>query len=311
MAERDIRDSIRDEPHVRAGWHRPWVGGPLILAVGVVLAVGLVAVPREGAALPVIARHAMQIALPVWGQAEVVSEVVYGSRGFDTFGETFLLLGAVVAVLTLARPREPRAEYVGEASAGRKAQRRLDPKEQESQDERQARTAEQGEESEASTARMSVVVRVAVRATLPFLAVAGVYIAAWGYTPGGGFPAGAALLGVVLLAYAALGHRAVRHFARPSLLEPAELLGAMVIVLLGLAGLVAHGSMFANVIPLAQPLTILAGGNEQLYSGAELLEVATGLTIATFSLLGMRREWTVNDEDEDEDEDTDEQEQDR
>src|SRR5919199_892626 len=80
--------------------------------------VGMVGLPRELASLPAIAQHAMRIALPVWGTTEAVSEIVYGSRGFDTFGETFLLPAAVIAVTVLARGREPRAEYVGEEVAG-------------------------------------------------------------------------------------------------------------------------------------------------------------------------------------------------
>lgn len=301
MTHDDLSRELRREPHVQAGWHRPWLGGPLVLGTGLVILVGVLALPRETAALPVIARHAMEIAIPVWGQAEVVSEIVYGSRGFDTFGETFLLLGAVAVVLTFSRPREPRTQYVGEASEGRADQRRLDPDTPETSDERRARQAESAEESETRAVGLSVVVRVAVRAAVPLLAVAAVYTAAWGYTPGGGFPAGAAVAGVVLLVYAALGHRAVRHAVRSALIEPLELAGATVITLLGVAGIVIHGSMFANVLPLAQPLTILAGGNAQLYSAAELVEVATGLVIAIFSLLGMRREWTIHDEESEQD----------
>ena len=48
--------------------------------------------------LPAVARYAMDVALPRWGLTEPVNEVVYGTRGFDTFGETFLLLAAVVSV---------------------------------------------------------------------------------------------------------------------------------------------------------------------------------------------------------------------
>ena len=46
---------------------------------------------------PAIARYALEIALPQWHITEPVNEVVYGTRGFDTFGETFLLLAAVVS----------------------------------------------------------------------------------------------------------------------------------------------------------------------------------------------------------------------
>jgi multicomponent Na+:H+ antiporter subunit B len=127
--------------------------------------------------------------------------------------------------------------------------------------------------------------------------MASVYIAAWGYTPGGGFPAGAAVMGVVLLLYTGLGHRAVRRVVRPSVVEPVELAGAVAIVVIGVLGLVRQGSLFANFLPLADPMTIRAGGSNQPYSAAELIEVATGLTIAVFSLLGMGRDWLVRDSD--------------
>jgi multicomponent Na+:H+ antiporter subunit B len=146
---------------------------------------------------------------------------------------------------------------------------------------------------------MSAVVRVAARPAAIVLAVAGVYLAAWGYTPGGGFPAGAALTGVAVLLYAALGHRAVSRFVRPSVLEPVEMIGGAAIVAVGVLGLLLQGSMFENWVPLAPQQTIRAGGTQQLYSGGELVEVATGLTIAIFALLGMGHDWTP-DEDEDE-----------
>jgi multicomponent Na+:H+ antiporter subunit B len=252
--------------------------------------------------------------LPKWGSTEVVSEVVYGSRGWDTFGETFLLLAAVVAVVLLARAREPRSEWVGEASAGRREQRTADPHQPPDADESSARTAEHEEDDDTPApddadadplgapaperaAGMTVVVRVAARTAAPFLAVAAVYLAAWGYTPGGGFPAGAALTGVAILLYAALGHRAVRVIVRPAVLEPIEMAGAAAIIAIGLGGLVGSGSFLANWVPLAEQETIRAGGTLQLFSGAELVEVATGLTIAIFALLGMRHEWAPDDDD--------------
>jgi multicomponent Na+:H+ antiporter subunit B len=143
---------------------------------------------------------------------------------------------------------------------------------------------------------MTVVVRVAARTAAVILAVAGIYLAAWGYTPGGGFPAGAVLTGVALLLYTALGRHAVQRVVRPAVMEPIEIAGALLIVAIGLGGLVWHGSLFANWLPLAEQQTVLAGGNQQLYSGAELVEVGTGLIIAIFSLLGMRHEWTPDED---------------
>jgi multicomponent Na+:H+ antiporter subunit B len=298
-------------------WHRPRWMIPIVAAVAAALLVGVTGLPRDTAALSWAARHAMRIALPRWGTTEVVSEIVYGSRGWDTFGETFLLLAAVVAVVLLCRGREPRGEYVGEASAGRKERASADPDAGEDAEEALARSAEDreaedepapdhadddplGEPAPERAAAMTVVVRVAARIAAPILAVAACYLCALGYTPGGGFPAGAALTGVAILLYAALGHRAVSRVLRPDVLEPVELLGALVIVAVGVIGVVQRGAAFANWLPLAPQQTIRSGGTLQVFSVAELVEVGTGLTIAVFALLGMRHEWAP-DEGEDDD----------
>jgi multicomponent Na+:H+ antiporter subunit B len=143
---------------------------------------------------------------------------------------------------------------------------------------------------------MTVVVRSAARIAAVFLFIAGIYLAAWGFTPGGGFPGGVVLTGVAILLYGALGHQRINRLVRPNLLEPVELAGAAGIIAIGVLGLIRRGSMFANFLPLAQPGTILAGGSEQLYSGAELIEVATGLAIAIFSLLGLGHDWAAEDQ---------------
>jgi multicomponent Na+:H+ antiporter subunit B len=324
MSEKEAVEHALQEPQADEDWHRPWIALGLVAAFAAALAVGFVDLPRETAALPAIARHAVQIALPQWGQQEVVNEIVYGSRGFDTFGETFLLLAAVVSVVTLSRAKEPRGQYVGEASAGATEQSEVDPREGEGGQESEARQAEEEESDESGDAEppeapvdadevpvgtyaperavaMTVVVRVAARIAAVALAVMAVYLAAWGYSPGGGFPGGAALAGVAILLYAAFGHRAVRAAVRPSVLEPIESFGAAAIIAIGLFGLLFHGAMFANFLTLAEPGTIRAGGTNQLYSAAELIEVATGLTIAIFSLLGMRHDWAPDQGDDEDD----------
>lgn len=295
-------------------WHRPWLTIPLAAAIAAVLLVGVTGLPSDTAALTWAGRHAMRIALPKWGTTEAVSEIVYGTRGWDTFGETFILLAAVVAVSLLTRGREARAEYVGEASAGRKEQAQADPRGGSDAEEAEARQAESAEADESPApdhadddplgapaperaTGMTVVVRVAARIAAPVLAVAAVYLAAWGYTPGGGFPAGAALTGVVILLYAALGHRVVSWFARPSVLEPIEMAGALLIVGIGVTGLAVKGSFLQNWLPLAPQQTIRAGGTLQAFSGAELVEVATGLSIAVFALLSMRHDWSPDEDD--------------
>lgn len=329
MSDSTTGDQPDRDIHSGDDWHRPGLGFALAGGTLVVLVLGVLNLPRAAAALPNIARQAMEIALPRWGQNEVVSEVVYGSRGWDTFGETFLLLAAVVSVVTLTRSPEPRTEYVGEETAGRAEQREVDPTgsgdDSEEEEARQGEKEEQDEDEDDlapntdggplgarapdRAAGMTVVVRVATRIVAPVLAVAGFYLCLLGYTPGGGFPAGAVIMGVALLLYTAYGHAAVSRAVRPSVIEPIELAGAVAIIAVGLFGLLFKSSMFANYLPLAKPGTIIAGGTNQLFSGAELIEVATGLTIATFSLLGMKHDWAP-DPDEDEGDGADEANQD-
>ena len=88
--------------------HRRWVGVALAAGLAVALGAAMIGLPSDHAALPAVARYALAVALPKWGLTEPVNEIVYGTRGFDTFGETFLLLAAVVSVILITRSREPR-----------------------------------------------------------------------------------------------------------------------------------------------------------------------------------------------------------
>ncbi len=209
--------------------------------MAVALGAAMVGIPREHAALPAVARYAMEVALPRWGLTEPVNEVVYGTRGFDTFGETFLLLAAVVSVVLITRSARATARLLRRV-AGRPAREQAETDPAAGTDRRRAaaRAAERREQGERApvirhrrhrtpprwarpapeTAEaMTVVVRTAIRIALPILAVAGLYLVAWGYSPGGGFPGGAVILGVLLLAYAGFGRRRISRVVRPGLLE--------------------------------------------------------------------------------------------
>ena len=115
---RAVHKAAAGEATEREPLHRPLIGALLVAAVAVALGVAVAGVPREHAPLPLIARYALDIAIPQWKLTEPVNEIVYGTRGFDTFGETFLLLAAVVSVVVITRSREPRRGYFGEAAAG-------------------------------------------------------------------------------------------------------------------------------------------------------------------------------------------------
>lgn len=306
-------EQFEREPH-----HRRLVGSVLVGVMAVILGATVWSLPREHASLPAVAREALTVALPKWHTLEPVNEVVYGTRGFDTFGETFLLLAAVVGIGLIARRREPRGGFIGEAAAGSEEQQETDPPGSKGPD---AERASQAESEELGRSRgpktpdneplgmpvpehaqgMSVIVRGGVRVIAPVLGVAGLYLVAWGYSPGGGFPGGGVVLGLVLLAYVSLGYNRIKRVIRPDLLEPIEMGGALVIIAIEFLGLVFKGSFSANFLPLGQPGTIPSGGILQAFSSSELIEVATGLTLATFALLGMAHDWSPDKDEDDED----------
>ncbi|MDQ4096326.1 MAG: sodium:proton antiporter, partial [Actinomycetota bacterium] len=231
----------------------------LVAGTATCLAVAFLDLPREAAALPGIARDAMAQALPEWHHTEVVSVVVYGTRAFDTFGETFLLLAAVVGVIVVCRGREHRRVFLQEERLGRREQAETRRNTGTSGNDRHPQTehAEQVEQGLAdeeegtrgigatgpvSEQAMTVVVRSGARTVLVLLAVGGAFLLLSPWVPGGGFPAGGVFTGVVLVTYAAFGYRAVRPVVRPGLLEDVEMAGAGAIILLGLLGLALDGS---------------------------------------------------------------------
>jgi multicomponent Na+:H+ antiporter subunit B len=291
--------------------HRPRIGLLVAVAFAVCLGVGLVTLPRETAPLPAIARHALVVAIPHWKITEPVNEVVYGTRGVDTFGETFLLLAAVSSVILFTRGREGRRGFVGETRAGDEEQREEDPDEGLDAAERAARKAETAEWIPAEQERlptpddealgapapetaetMSVVVRGVVRAFTPALALAGVYLVAQGFSPGGGFPGGAVMVGVLLFAYAGLGYRRLATATSNRLVEVIELAGAFALVALETLGLILAGSFSANWLPLGPLETLRSGGVVQAFSVIEFVEVGAGLTLAIFALMRMQHDWS-------------------
>ncbi len=306
MARPDLLpdEVLPDEP-----CHRRGIGAILVAGVGAALAVAVIGLPRQDAPLPAVARYAMAVALPVWHTTEPVSEVVYGTRGFDTFGETFLLLAAIVGITTICRRKEPRRGFIGEELAGWREQSEIAEPEPDAEDadQRQAEATELdqgpggretpddepvGTQSRETAAAMTVVVRAAVRMVAPILAIAGLYLVAWGYSPGGGFPAGAVVLGVILFVYVAYGYRRVERVIRPDVIETLEVAGAVAIIAIELFGLFLKGSFSANFLPVGPIGTIRSGGILQAFSVSEFIEVGTGLVLAVFGLLGMGHDWS-------------------
>jgi multicomponent Na+:H+ antiporter subunit B len=300
------RELRADEPR-----HRHVFGAVICLGQLAALVIAMVDLPDGSQPLSAIARRAMEESIPAFHLTEPVNAVVYGIRAMDTFGETFLLLAAVVSVVVVTRSPEVRKGFFGEARVGEEESTSAGDDTGGGEDDaegraRQAEEQEEGEEDEAPRTpdsepvggygperahAMTVVARSAIRVVLPFLMTAGIYLVVQGYSPGGGFPAGVVLLGAVLLVYTAFGHPAVRLVVNDALMESVEMIAAVVIILDLVLALPFAGSFGAQWLPLLPLETVRSGGSAQVFSTAECVEVASGLVIAVFALLGMRHEW--------------------
>lgn len=96
--------------------HRPWLPLALALAVGGVLAYGMLGLPGFAEPLAPIHTHVapryLAQAVRETGVPNVVTAVLASYRGFDTLGETAVVFTAGAGVIALLRRRrkEPRAE---------------------------------------------------------------------------------------------------------------------------------------------------------------------------------------------------------
>jgi multicomponent Na+:H+ antiporter subunit B len=132
---------------------------------------------------------------------------------------------------------------------------------------------------------MTVIVRTIIRALLPIVLVFGAYIVTYGHlTPGGGFQGGMILVGAVISFYLAYGYDIVRRFDDEAL-DRAEHVGALLYVLIGLAGLAVGGVFLANFARGGAPGSLLSGGIVPLLNFVVGFKVAAGTLIVLLILL--------------------------
>jgi multicomponent Na+:H+ antiporter subunit B len=136
-----------------------------------------------------------------------------------------------------------------------------------------------------SRAEMTVMVRTIIRALLPIVLVFGVYIITYGHlTPGGGFQGGMILVGGVMSFYLAYGYDVIRRF-NDETLDLAEHVGALLYVIVGLAGLAAGAAFLTNIIGGGAPGTLLSSGIVLVLDFVVGFKVAAGTLIVLLILL--------------------------
>jgi multicomponent Na+:H+ antiporter subunit B len=177
---------------------------------------------------------------------QLVAATVLDYRGFDTLGEEMILFAAACGCAALLRVL--RREHEEEEPPARPVP--------------------------------SFAARAMGAALVGPVMVLGAYVIAHGHlTPGGGFSGGVVVAGALLLAYAAGQGVQLRRVRSIVLLEGAEALGAAGFLALGLAGLIAAGTLLKNFLALGTSGMLLSAGTIPVGNVAVGLEVAGAVAL--------------------------------
>lgn len=131
----------------------------------------------------------------------------------------------------------------------------------------------------------SVVVKTAVPLVMLFAIVTGAYIILHGHlTPGGGFPGGAIIASGFILQYLAFRGR-----PGSAILKVVESLAGAAILAVGLIGLFARGSLFANFLPTGTLGATVSAGTVIILYGLIGIKVAAELSAISGDFIGEER----------------------
>jgi multicomponent Na+:H+ antiporter subunit B len=231
---------------------RLWLFGVSAVGLGVVLVYGFVGLPAFGDYHGVYGQVLNGVGVTERHATDLVTALNFDIRGFDTFGEEFILFGSVLGIVLILRQMR-------------------DESDQPSQEE-----AEEHQFSGASEA-----LRAMALILIPTFIAIGVYTVVHGQlTPGGGFQGGIVLAAGPLAVFLAGRYLRMKLIAPHALLEIADAVGAAGYGLVGLGGLIFAGVFFKDFLPLGIPGHLLSGGQIDVASVAVGLEVSGAFLVA-------------------------------
>lgn len=185
----------------------------------------------------------------------VTFSVVFNYRGFDTMGESFVLIAALAGALCILR------------IPGRKAVK-------ETEDEVNKRTGPRAR---------SVIVRYAANLFLPLACTFGGYVILHGdSSPGGGFQGGVLVASAVLLVFLAYGSRSLGKAFKSDFLHNTETIAEIIYIAVGLIGILVGLNFATNII-----LEKLQFETSILMNTAVGYHVMAGVGCMLIMLLGM------------------------
>jgi multicomponent Na+:H+ antiporter subunit B len=189
----------------------------------------------------------------------IVTNVLAGYRGYDTMGETTVILTATLGVmLLLGAGRKPK--YKPTAPGKRK---------------QEDRRVTMSHKAQHLVMRDYVILRIVATALVPFIMLFALYVQFHGdFGPGGGFQAGV-LLGAGIIVYGLiLGLAAMHAVAPPSVVEIGLMVGVLLYAGTGVASIIMGG----NFLDYAVLRHDAAHGR---HLGILLVEGGVGITVCS------------------------------
>jgi multicomponent Na+:H+ antiporter subunit B len=128
----------------------------------------------------------------------------------------------------------------------------------------------------------SVIITTATPVVMLFAIIVGAYIIVHGHlTPGGGFPGGAIIASGIILQYLAF-----RRNPRTTIYKVLESFAGLGILAIGLIGLFARGSLFAQFLPTGSLGALASAGTVMIIYSLIGIKVASELTAISGEFIG-------------------------
>jgi multicomponent Na+:H+ antiporter subunit B len=138
---------------------------------------------------------------------------------------------------------------------------------------------------------MTLIVKTVTRLTVGLILLYGIYIVLHGHlTPGGGFVGGVVIALSFVHLVLAFGRDEALATIPSRLVTTLESLGALLFVLIALAGFTG-GVFFLNVLPKGTPFNLISAGTIPLSNLAICLKVGAGLFAIFLALVTFRFDW--------------------
>ncbi len=228
---------------------------------GAVLVYGTLDLPTYGEGASVINSHV--VPRYITGSAtefhipNIVTNVLAGYRGYDTMGETTVILTATLGVMLLL-------------GAGRKPKLRpTAPGERKPRD----RRLTMSHKAQHVVMRDYVILRVVANALVPFIMLFAFYVQFHGdFGPGGGFQAGVILGAGVIVYGLILGLAAMQAVAPPAVVEIGLMVGVLMYAGTGVACLLQGGNFLDYAVLRHDPV-------HGRHLGIALVEGGVGITV--------------------------------